>query len=62
VISNGKLIGGYRRIQDKAAAAIAFGPLAIVRSTLLGRWPSVETIRLLDPSLSKNTPSRASAA
>jgi hypothetical protein len=38
--------------------AESFGPLGIVRSTLLRRWPSVETMRALEPSLSKNTPLR----
>jgi hypothetical protein len=38
--------------------ADSLGPPAIVRSTLLNRWPSVDTIRLLEPSLSKNTPFR----
>ena len=38
--------------------ADSLGPLAIVRSTLLRRCPSVETMRLFEPSLSKNTPFR----
>ena len=38
--------------------ADSLGPLGIVRSTLLSRWPSVDTIRHFEPSLSKNTPLR----
>jgi hypothetical protein len=38
--------------------ADSLGPLAIVRSTLFRRWPSVDTMRLFEPSISKNSPFR----
>jgi hypothetical protein len=37
------------------SGSLSLGPLGIVRSTLLSRWPSVDTIRHFGPTLSENT-------